>query len=414
MANKKNILYLLPWLLLLITINSHGQTLQLGNTIFWWLIQFFVLYLFWIIKIKFSSQLHKRELKILDYYLLYIYVSFFWGATISITYWDWKSLISNTMCLLIPIVAYSMDSKYLFKILLNRFIYISTPLFLFFQFFIAKDEFGFYLAPFTFILLFLPILPLRWKVISVIVALYVIFSDLGARSNVVKFTIPILISFLFYFKNIFKIKILNYLRILLLILPILFFILGVMGVFNIFSPQGNNATEIIDKKRDFKGEIVYENLLSDTRTVLYVDVLVTAKKYNSWLFGRSAARGNISELYGDTDMNKRGERNGNEVAILNYFTWLGILGVFFIFLLFHKASYLAVNYSNNYFSKLVGIFVAFRWTYSWVEDINIFYINNIYLWLMIGFCFSDTFRRMSDLEMKKWILDVFQFRKKIF
>jgi hypothetical protein len=409
MINRNIIFSYLPWLLLLITFNSHGQTLQLGNTFLLWIIQFFVLYLFWVIKKKYSSDFHKNQLKVLDYYIFYLFASFCWGSSIATTYWDWKGLIGNTMTLLIPMVAYSMDSKYFFKHLLSSFIYVALPLFIFFQYFIGNDEFGFYLAPYIFILLFLSILPLKWKIISVVITLYVIFADLGARGNVIKFTIPILISILFYFKNIFTTKVLNSIRILFLFLPILLLILGVTGIINIFNPQGENTIELIEKKRNFKGELVEDDLLVDTRTFLYLEVLTSTQKYNSWIFGRSPARGNLSESFGDMDLNRRGERNGNEVGVLNYFTWLGLIGLLFIFLIFYKASYLAINLSNNYFSKLVGVFVSFRWFFSWIEDINIFYIGYIHLWLIVGFCYSITFRSMSDKEMKKWVLSIFTY-----
>jgi hypothetical protein len=70
------------------------------------------------------------------------------------------------------------------------------------------------------------------------------------------------------------------------------------------------------------------------------------------------------------------------------------------------------------FIKVIGIFILFRWNYSWIEDINNFYTSNILLWFCIGLCFSKRFRKLNDLEMYKWILGIFKnpflnFRKKI-
>ena len=112
-------------------------------------------------------------------------------------------------------------------------------------------------------------------------------------------------------------------------------------------------------------------------------------------------------------MSKRNERNGNEVSILNYFVWLGLVGVIFIFILFYQATNLAIHYSNNIFSKIIGIFIAFRWTFAWVEDINNFYIQYVYLWIFVGFCFSENFRKMTDSQMKNWILSIFESPKSI-
>ena len=112
-------------------------------------------------------------------------------------------------------------------------------------------------------------------------------------------------------------------------------------------------------------------------------------------------------------MNKRNERNANEVSILNYFTWLGTVGVLLIFILFYQASYLAVNQSNNIFSKIIGLFIAFRWSYGWVEDINNFYIQYLFLWLFIGFCYSESFRQMTNSEMKHWVRGIFEKQRRI-
>jgi hypothetical protein len=408
MFNKSFILKFLPWGLLLITINSHGQTLELGNTTFWWIVQFFVLLLFFIIKNNFISQAHHKNLLLLEYYVYYVIMQFIYGALISESYWDWKSLVSNTMCLLIPMVAFASNSKLLLRHLFSHYIIFTAPIFILIQFYIGRDEYGFYLAPFSFFILFFPVLTFRWKFVISIIAAYVIFADFGARSNLIKFSVPFLFSFIYYFNKLFTKKIFEFFRLTLLIAPMIFFTLAISGYFNIFNPQGDKKKEIIDKKRDFKGELVEDDLLADTRTFLYIDVLETTIIYNSWILGRSPARGNISDTFGEIDMNKRNERNGNEVAILNYFIWLGLVGVLFIFFLFYQASNLAINHSNNTFSKIIGLFVAFRWAFAWIEDINNFYIQYIYLWLFIGLCFSENFRKMTNKQMIKWVHSIFE------
>lgn len=410
MIKRSTILKYLPWGIFLITLNSHGQTLELGNTTFWWIIQFIVLILFLIIKSKYTPKTQTKQLFVLNIYLFYVIISFVRGMLIVEGYWDWKNLISNTMCLLIPMVAFSLSSTTLFQHLFKNYIYYTAPIFLIVQFFIGKDEFGFYLAPFSFLLLFIPILSNKWKLICLSVAAYVIFADFGARSNLIKFIVPILFGLIYYFRKILNVKFFELIRLLLIALPLIFFSLGVLGLFNIFKPNGKNQTEIIEKKIDSNGKLVEENLAADTRTFIYLEVLQTAKKYDSWIFGRSPARGNISDAFGTSDMNHRNERNANEVSITNYFTWLGLVGVILIFLIFYQATYLAVNFSNNIFSKIIGLFIAFRWAYAWVEDINNFTIQYLFLWLMIGFCYSKSFRQMNDAEMEYWVQGIFEKR----
>jgi hypothetical protein len=408
LISKSFILKYLPWGFLFIAINSHGQTLSLGTTFFWWTIQSFVLILFLSIKLYYTSEFHNKDLFYLNIYLIYVLISVIRGFFIADGYWDWKNLVGSSMSLLIPMLAFASNSKILLKRIISSYIFFTAPLFLIIQFYIGKDEFGFYLAPISFLLLFFPIFKNKWKIIFIVIAFYVILADFGARSNVIKFLVPLLLSFIYYFRFFYRIKILNYLRLFFIISPFLFFSLAVTDTFNIFNPFKN--IEIIDTKRDFKGNLVEDNLVADTRTFLYYEVLSSSIKLNSWLFGRSPARGNISDSFGESDLNKRNERFSNEVSILNYFTWLGLIGVILIFIIFYRASYLAVNYSNNIYIKIVGIFIAFRWSYGWVEDINNFYIQYLYLWLFIGFCFSRNFRQMSNIEMQNWVHDIFNLK----
>ncbi len=87
-----------------------------------------------------------------------------------------------------------------------------------------------------------------------------------------------------------------------------------------------------------------QNLLSDTRTFLYKETLYTAHVYDSWLIGRTPARGTISAFFGHKDLSGRGERNSNEAAILNVFTWTGAVGVVLYGLTFFLATNLAIAF----------------------------------------------------------------------
>lgn len=402
--NKQKLLNYLSFALMLIAINSHGNSFELGSTFFWWVIQVATLFMFY----KFWKNSDKNEaynsIKVL---IIYSIFSVFRGLGIAETYWDWKYLFSNTLTIIIPLAAFVSFDPLNFQFLIKRFVFFAAPLFLIFQFYFGKDEYGFYLAPFVFLLLFLPIIPNKWKFACIAIAIFVIVSDLGARSNVIKFTIPFVFSLIYFIKFFITIRILNFIRWVLLLIPVLFFYLGVSGNFNVFNPTGDSRMELVDKKRDNQGQLVEDNLLSDTRTFLYLEVLQTASKYDSWILGRSPARGNLSDHFGDLDMNNRNERNANEVGILNYFTWLGIVGIVLLFLVYFNASKLAVLESNNLFARIMGLFVAFRWTYSWVEEINLFHIQYVYLWLMIGLCFSEKFRKMTDKEFKIWVNNIF-------
>nr|AOE12625.1 hypothetical protein [uncultured bacterium] len=177
--------------------------------------------------------------------------------------------------------------------------------------------------------------------------------------------------------------------------------------------QEVTGTKLQTKSINGKGEEVDENLLADTRTFIYKEVLFSSIKNDYWLYGRSPARGNDTVYFSDMDMvENRSERLRNEVGILNVFTWTGLIGVFLYFLIFYKASYLAINNSNNSLSKFIGVYISFRWFNSWVAEISNFDLINFTIWLAVALCFSKTFRSMTDSELKSWVKGITNKRMK--
>lgn len=388
---------------------------NLENTTIWWIINFLILVSFWWSKKYFFDKTNAENMRVVQWYLLWNVFSFLRGTFIAENYWDWKYLIGHTMALLLPIVAYAATNKMLFQSILVFFIKYVLPLFFVFAFLIGRGSYGFYLVPIYFLIIFFPILTFRWRWIILFFTLLSIFAYLGTRSNIIKFGVPLLMMSLYYFRLLIPNKLFELVRIVLFITPPILFSLAVINVFNVFKINEYTGKDYEVSQRTSSGEIDEENLTSDTRTTLYVDVLLTAQKYNSWLIGRSPARGNETSEpdFQEEDMTGRDERYGNEVAILNIFTWTGIVGVFLYFLVFYKASYLAINKSNNIFAKIMGIIIAFRWLYAWVEDINYFTLTTFFLWLMLGFCLSKAFREMTNDEVKYWVNGIFNERERI-
>jgi hypothetical protein len=415
MNKRQLLLRLVPFTILPVTIFSvipYPRPLTdfitiIGNTTVWWLILSLILYVFWLSREHLSDKSDWGAMITVQLYLLWNIFSVVRGLFIAENYWDWKGLVGNAMALLIPIVAYSASNKMLLQSIITFYIKYALPLFFIFAFLIHNGAYGFYLVPISFILLFFPVLTFRWKLIITAYAILVLTADLGARSNVIKFGVPILLNLIYYFRLLLSNTLLDWVRKSLFIAPLLMFYLAVTGVFNVFHMQNYVGKDYVTVAKNAEGDLIQDNLLADTRTFLYKDVLQTAQKYNSWWIGRSPARGNESRAFDRSDMTGRGERLGNEVAVLNIFTWTGIIGVVLYFMVFYKASYMAVNQSNNIFSKILGLFIALRWLYAWVEDVNYFTLTTIFLWFMIGLCFSKSFRAMNDEEVKCWVRGIF-------
>ncbi len=405
--------------ILLVSISSITSYIQnkigipVANTTMWWIINGIILYSFLLAKIYFFDKSQIKNMLFVQWYLLWNCFSVVHGMLIAENYWDWKNLIAHAMALFIPIVAYAATNHNLMQYMLRFYITYTLPLFLVFAFMVTPDAYGFYLVPISFLMLFFPVLTTRWKLGLLAITLFVITADLGARSNVIKFIVPVLFSLIYYGRIFISKTLLEQLRKLLFIAPVLLFSLAVTDTFNIFKMQDYIDTEYSIVGVNADGEAMDDNLKADTRTFLYVENLYSAEKHDYWVMGRSPARGYDSLWFGADDPTGRWERAGCEVAILNIFTWTGIVGVLLYLMVFYRASYLAINYSNNTFSQILGLFVAFRWMYAWVEDINYFTLTTVFLWMLIGLCYSKSFRAMNNKEVTSWVQGIFNIKVNI-
>lgn len=402
-------------LVLLITIPSVNQwsELTIGNTYLWWLIYSIFLFYFFIGKKIVFSNYDKRNLKILYILLIYNSLCILSGFFVFNNYWELKSLIQAGFYLLLPASIFITTNKEIVHKVISLWVKISLPLFIVFAFVLQTTAYGTYLIPISFLMLFLPLFNRKWTLIVVIIVLFVIFVDFTARSNVLKFVIPTLLACLYYINSFIREKLVRILRLFFLCAPIFFFILGFTGMFNLFKIGDFIKNEFVVKKQ-MGNVVVNESLIVDTRTALYTEVIESAIKNKYVMFGRTPAKGNDSDLFGDFSYFqlklKNYQRFSNEVSILNHFTWTGLFGVILYFLIFVKSSYLGIYKSNNAYMKVVGLYIAFRWFMAWIEDFSRFDLSNIFLWIFIGMCFSSSFRAMSDIEFKLWVRGIFKHR----
>ncbi|MDD2244608.1 MAG: hypothetical protein VB024_11170 [Dysgonamonadaceae bacterium] len=418
--NKQIISHISPFTILFIAIISILSLSKPGGTILdklnvtaaWWMIAFIILIIFLFSKYYFVDKRNNKNLRFVLLYLLWNIVCIIRGMFVAEIYWDWKGLIENAMALMLPIVAYSATNIKLVQSTLSVYLKYALPLFLIFAFMIRTEAFGFYLMPMSFLLLFLPALTRTQKALVLMVTIVVLIADLGARSNVVKFSIPLLILLIYHFRKSLSVKTIEVIRISLFAIPLILFILGITGVFNIFKMSDYFKDEITAIGTDESGTRSEVDITVDTRTFIYSEVLQSAINNHYWLIGRTPARGNDSFTFGaiDYELTRRNERLGNEVAVANVFTWTGIVGLILYMLIFYSASWLAVNKSKNIYSCMMGILIAFRWFYAWVEDINNFSLNYFMLWLVIGLSISYTFRQMTNKECIIWARGIFDVR----
>lgn len=355
--------------------------------------------------------------KIMNLYLLYVIFTFIRGFWV-IEFWtdDTRSLVNGTLLMLMPIIIWYFSNPDKFSQLLSfwskKWI---VPSIIIMLLFFVKEGYAHLLAPAYFLILFYKELPKKYRRCVWIILAMVIYGGLSARSNVLRFAIVVLLSYLFIIKQIFR----NLKRIswsFFAILPIVLLLLGTLGIYNPFEALSNNANLNINfaEAQDKTGTVI-QKANEDTRTFIYEGVLATSLKNDSWLIGRTFVRGyEVDQLFGVEayqiifERTGRMERISCEVGILNPFTWMGLIGLLLYSLMILAPSWYGVFRGRNKYVQCVGIILAFRFMFSFIEEMQTFGWNTITLWLMVAMCISPKFLKMSNNEMKIWIYSTFK------
>lgn len=406
---------LIPFLMFILSLESVRQWLNFKLFLGGWWIEHFLMSLlpmfFLIYYLKSSTRTQKIPLTFKLLFVMLVFSSVY-GLHMSMGYQDIQYLISK-------LIAWSLclgwfyfqrpENIVTFTKQLNVF---ALPLFIVLFAFMQGEAVGRYFAPFAFILMFYPYLTRYGKALVLIVVLIVfLFGALGARSSVIRFAVSAVLALAIYFKRIIPSVLIKSICVVLLITPIVLLYLGVSGIFNVFKIQEELGIEEYSVDSSFNnGET--EDLTSDTRTFLYVEEIQSAINNNYVVFGRSLSRGYDSYVIQGVDWkNNRNERWSCEVRMLNVFNYMGIIGVLIVALLYIVASLKAVLHSKSFTMQLVGVYVAFRWLYAWIEDFDRFDFINLYLWIPIIMCYSTRFLNMSDNDFKIWMHGLFKYNK---
>ena len=403
---KQELRQIFPYTILLISVSSILQwcSLPIGNTFLWWLLQSFMLF------ILYKLKPIKYVIFPIKLFLFYLGFSAIYGAIfMTENYWDWKLLVSNLMIFSLPLASMVFgDPVHLRRILKCWFRYAWIILILLVPF-LSSDAYGRFLVPFTFLALFLTQLNKKYIIFTITAYLITIILGVESRSDILKFSICLILGLSMLFSFIWKRReLILTIAITMIIMPIIFFTLGVGGIFNIFNIEEELGLEGKYQLQNSEGKEY--SALSDTRTFLYAEELQSAIKNNYVIIGHSIARGYESMAFGnlaDKAMGiKRGERQSCETSILNVFNYFGIIGVVLYLIIFLKASFLAIYRSRNTFIPIIGIYVAFRWVFAWIEDFSRFDLNYLFLWIFIGMCYSPVFRNMSNQDFKNWLCNI--------
>jgi len=284
-------------------------------------------------------------------------------------YWDWKALLlSYSFSIIIPL-AIVVGLNYRLNIKLFRFILRILFVFGFAIIPLAlATDFELYarvVMAVSLFILFIPWLPYKWKLLVVVVAVTSVFMDFSYRINAIKIIFSLMLLGIYFYRKFISLKILNFAAVLLFILPLLLFTLGVTGQFNIYQDNIVDITVVTGSESADRTT----NLANDTRTFLFQEVFYSMlKKESSFAIGEGGGASYDSPFFATRGL-IGSDRYGTEVGFINAVLYSGAIGVFLYMLMLVLSAYYAINKSNNYSCKLIGLFVAFHWVVFFIDDL---------------------------------------------
>lgn len=403
----------LKLLALLLVVNSVYAVAWLGSYKYHnAIIEFVINVLIIAIAVVASSSRHLEERK--SYRIVVIY--FMWMLLQSVRgllgceiYMDYRQLVDGIIMLSLPILLYLFAYPSVVQYVLRKWLFWGGLIFLVFVSWNVGPN-CLYLAPISLFACFFFDLPKKWK-IAIGIILFIWLSTIMDRANLLRSTMMIACALAFKYRRFVSDKLLKIGHHLFFFVPLILLLLGFWGNFNFFKYlQDDNDGRHTEQIKKADGSVKEVDVFGDTRTFIYSEVLDSSIKYEYVLWGRTPARGNddyfFESLINDDKGNqlRKNERHVNEVGFLNVYTWIGLIGIILYSLLYLKASLLALHHSKNSYIKYLGIFIAFRWALGWIEDINLFFIQSIILWMLIAMCMSKKFRDMNDSEFRSWFL----------
>jgi hypothetical protein len=404
-------------LLSLVVIDSFRWISYTGllNFGFFTYISIFLIYLsiYFLIKIAISSNWKKfTPVNIQNSIKLWIGINginFVRGLFLAKDYWDYKFLFFSALSFTLVCLAFFVGNNMQRSLIVFKFVlkYLFPFGFLLIPLAIATnlELYSRIMISISLFILFIPFLRFRYKVLIVLVAVISILLVIGFRSNIIKISFSLLLL-LVYYLNMNK----RWLRIFnfsLFAMPIIMFLLAVSGTFNVFEDISNSK-----KLQVTTDQSSGETLGGDSRTFLYVEVLNSINKRGNFLIGSGMSAGYDSVLIDVSNGTYNNKRYECEVGMLNVLMQSGLIGVLIYFLVVLKVSFLAINHSSNRLAKILGLYISFRWLFSFVEEFTQYDMNFYFFWLTVGLVSSNEFRNMNDKEIKNWIRSIFANSKK--
>lgn len=189
-----------------------------------------------------------------------------------------------------------------------------------------------------------------------------------------------------------KIKLLKIFAIVVIVSPLLLFV-PALYITNQDETTFQKIQEYIMENSDD------QDMASDTRTFLYVEMAEDLTKTHSWLFGKGAFSRYYSVYFDDSSKGRFG-RLSSEVPFLNYLLRGGICYVIAYFGLLIYAIYLGIWKAKNKFVKSVAIIASGWYFNSFVGDITGCRFYHLAFFILLGCCLSNKWLNYTDQDIK--------------
>ena len=255
------------------------------------------------IRIAYNEGFGKNEIPKLTQNLFIIWVlwnifNLIRGGFLASDYWDWKYLFFNSVSFaLISLTFFLGKDLIIFKIILRFVLKYLFP----FGFFLIpltlitnEELYSRLMIPISLFIVFIPYMKYKWKLLIVIVAITSVLMVIGFRSNIIKIAFSILLLVIYYFHSYIHLNWIKIVHFSLFAIPLILFALAITDKYNIFFEISNEeGYYAVDREGN------EENLMTDTRTFLYVEVLSSLEKSGNWLIGEGSSGSYASDWFYD-------------------------------------------------------------------------------------------------------------------
>ncbi len=342
-----------------------------------------------------------EDYKYVNLYLRWTYILSVIGFVVADNYIEYRQLFVGIVSLLVPVLCWLFCRPTISLNLLSAWYkYAWLPFLFLFYFKLGFTQF--YMQPILVLVCLFPLFPKKTAMMILLLGVLLATKDIEEeRAPFIKATVAILTGIAISIRNVLPTKIIRIGRVFCFFCSVIVFVFVFGDAYDVFVGKAD-VEEVVhsNKERD-----VVEK---DTRSLLYIDVVTSAIDNEYLIWGRTPARGfditysGVLFWFDKTISYNKNERHKNEMVLSNILTWEGLVGLLLFSLIYIRGSYLAVYRSNNKIIPILGCFIAWRWSWGWVEDANNFLITDVDLWALIAICYSSYFRRMSDGEFIVW------------